>query len=207
MFSRRFIADFAFLVLLLAACRASAETPAPIRFLEQSKIFVLDAGNATYVFGVNEQNMLQHIYWGGHVERDADFLAARSFHEWASFDLGTATTPQEYPGWGAGLYVEPSLKVTFPDGNRDLVLRYVEHQMESNTLTVTLKDIERELFVRLRYTVYPKTGIIRREAAIENRTGKRWWLRMHGRECSTSAGRRLPAALSKRPLGGRMAAQ
>jgi alpha-galactosidase len=172
MFSRRFIADFAFLVLFLAVCRASAETPAPIRFLEQSKIFVLDAGNATYVFGVNEQNMLQHIYWGGHVERDADFLAARSFNEWASFDLGTTTTPQEYPGWGAGLYVEPSLKVTFPDGNRDLVLRYVEHQMESKTLTVTLKDIERELFVRLRYTVYPKTGIIRREAAIENRTGK-----------------------------------
>ena len=172
MLSRRFIVNFALSVLLLAACSASGETPAPIRFLEQSKIFILDAGNSTYVFGVNEQNMLQHIYWGGHVERDADFLAARSFHEWASFDLGTTTTPQEYPGWGAGLYVEPSLKVSFPDGNRDLVLRYVEHQIEGHTLTVTLKDIERELFVRLRYSVYPKSGIIRREAVIENRTGK-----------------------------------
>jgi len=172
MLSRRFVVNFALSVLLLAACSASAETPAPIRFLEQSKLFILDAGNSTYVFGVNEQNMLQHIYWGGHVERDADFLAARSFHEWASFDLGTTTTPQEYPGWGAGLYVEPSLKVSFPDGNRDLVLRYVEHQIEGHTLTVTLKDIERELFVRLRYSVYPKSGIIRREAVIENRTGK-----------------------------------
>jgi alpha-galactosidase len=172
MLSRRFIVNFALSVLLLAACSASAETPAPIRFLGQSKVFILDAGNSTYVFGVNEQNMLQHIYWGGHVERDADFPAARSFHEWASFDLGTTTTPQEYPGWGAGLYVEPSLKVSFPDGNRDLVLRYVEHQIEGHTLTVTLKDIERELFVRLRYSVYPKSGIIRREAVIENRTGK-----------------------------------
>src|SRR5580765_4881152 len=172
MLSRRFIVNFALSVLLLAACSASAETPAPIRFLGQSKLFILDAGNSTYVFGVNEQNMLQHIYWGGHVERDADFLAARSFHEWASFDLGTTTTPHEYPGWGAGLYVEPSLKVSFPDGNRDLVLRYVEHQIEGHTLTVTLKDIERELFVRLRYSVYPKSGIIRREAVIENRTGK-----------------------------------
>jgi hypothetical protein len=28
-------------------------------------------------------------------------------------------------GWGGGIYVEPALKVTFSDGNRDLVLHYV----------------------------------------------------------------------------------
>jgi alpha-galactosidase len=169
---RRFNVTYAVLALLLVARCASAQSPAPIRFLEKPKIFVLDAGSASYVFGVNEQNALQHIYWGGQVARDDDFAAARSFNEWASFDLGTTTTPQEYPGWGAGLYVEPSLKVTFPDGDRDLVLHYVEHRIEGNTLSVTLKDIERELFVQLRYTVYAKTGIIRREAVVENRTGK-----------------------------------
>lgn len=172
MLFRRFIGTVAVSVMLLAVCSASAQTSAPIRFIAKSKIFVLDAGNATYVFGVNEQNMLQHIYWGGHVTRDEDFAAAQSFREWASFDLGTTTTPQEYPGWGAGLYVEPSLKVTFPDGNRDLVLHYVDHRVEANTLTVTLKDIGRELFAHLRYTVYAKTGTIRRDTVIENRTDK-----------------------------------
>src|SRR5580765_804546 len=88
---------------------ASAQTSGPVRFLEKSKIFILDAGKVSYVFGINEQSMLQHIYWGGHVRRDSDFSSAHSFPEWASFDLGTTTTPQEYPGWGAGLYVEPSL--------------------------------------------------------------------------------------------------
>ena len=170
MLPHRFIANFAFSVGFLAASAASAQTPAPIRFVEKSKIFFLDAGTASYVFGVNEQNMLQHLYWGAPVARVEDFATARSFHEWASFDLGTTTTPQEYPGWGAGLYVEPSLKVTFSDGNRDLVLHYVEHHIESNRLIVTLKDIERELFVHLRYTVYPKAGIIRRDAIVENRT-------------------------------------
>jgi alpha-galactosidase len=170
--SRRGIVTCASLTLLLLAGCVSAQTPAPIRFLEKSKIFVLDAGSASYVFGVNEQNSLQHIYWGGHVSRDEDFVAAHSFPEWASFDLATTTTPQEYPGWGAGLYVEPSLKITFPDGNRDLVLHYIEHRIDGNMLTIKLKDIERELFVRLRYTVYPKTGIICREAVVENRTGK-----------------------------------
>jgi alpha-galactosidase len=160
------------LVLLCLTDAALAQSPPPIRFLEKSRIFVLDAGSASYLFGINEQNALQHIYWGGHVLRDEDFLAAHSSNEWASFDLGTTTTPQEYPGWGAGIYVEPSLKVTFPDGNRDLVLGYVAHRIDGETATVTLKDIERDLFVQLRYTVYPKTGLIRREAVVENRTGK-----------------------------------
>jgi alpha-galactosidase len=143
-----------------------------VRFLEAKRVFVLDAGNVSYVFGINERNMLQHIYWGQHVWRDEDFAAVHSTPQWASFDLSTTTTPQEYPGWGAGLYVEPSLKVTFPDGNRDLVLHYVDHQIDSNVLTVRLKDIERALFVQLRYTVYPATGIVQREATIENRTDK-----------------------------------
>src|SRR5689334_8284248 len=121
------------LVLLCLTDSAPAQSPPPIRFLEKSRIFVLDAGSASYLFGINEQNALQHIYWGGHVLRDEDFLAAHSLNEWASFDLGTTTTPQEYPGWGAGLYVEPSLKVTFPDGNRDLVLGYVAHRIDGET--------------------------------------------------------------------------
>src|SRR5262245_50785847 len=102
MLSRRSIVTFAVVLFLLAAYSASAQAPGPIRFVEKSKIFVLDAGSSSYVFGVNEQNALQHIYWGGHGVRDEDFAAPRSLQEWASFDLGTTTTPQEYPGWGAG---------------------------------------------------------------------------------------------------------
>src|SRR5262249_28331564 len=44
--------------------------------------------------------------------------------------------------------------------------------IDGDTLNVTLKDIERELFVQLRYKVYAKTGIIRRLAVVENHTGK-----------------------------------
>jgi alpha-galactosidase len=159
-------------VLFLLPASALTFAQSPIRFLDQPKIFVLDAGKVSYVLGINEQGGLQHIFWGGHVSRDADFSSARTYPEWASFDVSSTTTPQEYPGWGAGLFVEPSLKITFPDGNRDLVLHYAEHHVDGNTLTVTLKDIERPLFVHLRYTVYPQSGIIRRESIIENRTDK-----------------------------------
>src|SRR5215467_3296592 len=160
------------LVLLSVTPCAFPQSSPPIPFVVKSRVFVLDAGTASYVFGINEQNALQHFYWGGHILRDENFLAAHSSNEWASFDLSTTTTPQEYPGWGAGLYVEPSLKVTFPDGNRDLVLGYLAHRIDGETVTVTLKDIERDLLVQLRYTVYRKAGLIRREAVVENRTGK-----------------------------------
>jgi len=159
------------LSLVVLSCLTPAVAQSPIRFVKASKIFILDAGKVTYVFGINQQSMLQHIYWGGHVGREEDF-ATPSTKEWSAFDLSTTTTPQEYPGWGAGLYVEPSLKVTFPDGNRDLVLHYMAHQIAGNTLTVTLKDIERALLVHLHYTVYPQTGMLRREVTIENRTDK-----------------------------------
>ncbi len=158
--------------LFLLSSVSAAVAPSPIRFLMSTKVFVLDAGKVSYVFGINELGMLQHMYWGGHVGRDEDFGTVPNARAWASFDLSTTTMPQEYPGWGAGLYVEPGIKATFPDGNRDLVLHYVDHQIVGNTLSVTLKDIERPLLVHLHYTVYPDTGILRREVTAENRTDK-----------------------------------
>ncbi|NYF78959.1 alpha-galactosidase [Granulicella arctica] len=152
-------------VLLIAQSARSQS----IRYLEDKKLFVLEAGPASYVFGINQRGELQHVYWGGSVTRDADFKTPKPEGDWASFDLTTTTTPQEYAGWGAGLFSEPALKVTWPDGNRDLVLHYDSHKIAGNTLTVTLKDISRPIYVALQYEVYPETGIIKRQSTIENR--------------------------------------
>ena len=118
---------------------------------------------------MNERGELQHLYWGKRIGAE-EFSAAHSLPEWASFDLSTTTTPQEYPGWGAGLYVEPALKVTFANGDREVVLHYLEHQLKGNDLDITLKDEASPLFIYLRYRVYPDNGIIERSTRIENRT-------------------------------------
>ena len=89
--------------------------------------------------------------------------------EWASFDSSYTNTPQEYAGWGAGLFVEPALKVTFADGNRDLVLHYDSHETTSDGFDVVLKDIKRQVFVTLHYAIDPESGILARSATIENR--------------------------------------
>ncbi|WP_252263508.1 alpha-galactosidase [Paracidobacterium acidisoli] len=151
------------------ACAAPAAS-AQIHYNPQTHVFRIDSAGTTYAFGVNDMQELQQLYWGKALAASDNFPAARSNDGNASFDPATSTTPQEYAGWGAGLYVEPALKITFPDGNRDLVLHYVSHTIDGNTLTIRLKDIEREVFVSLRYTTDPQTGILGRSAVIENRT-------------------------------------
>jgi alpha-galactosidase len=68
------------------------------------------------------------------------------------------------------LFVEPNLKITFPDGNRDLVLKYVSNEIRDSTLHVTLKDVSRDVYVTLEYQIDPETGILRRSAAVQSRT-------------------------------------
>lgn len=148
----------------------SAQAPDDIRYDKQSKVFRIDAGGVTYAFGINNVNELQPVYWGRQLGRNDAFPATLTKPEAAAFDSSTTTTPNEYAGWGGGLYVEPALKVSYPDGNRDLVLHYVSHTIKGNELTIMLKDIDRELFVELHYVVDDATGILGRSAIIMNKT-------------------------------------
>ena len=144
--------------------------PISIAFDSTSRTFRLDGAAVTYIFGINERNELQSLYWGHRLATTDRLPAAHILPEHASFDLSTTTTPQEFAGWGSELYVEPALKITFADGNRDLVLHYVSHAIADNALTITLRDISRDVFVTLRYSMDRNTGILGRSATIENRT-------------------------------------
>jgi alpha-galactosidase len=161
-------------IALLSLCSfglAAAQVPS-IRFDAATKVFRIDSQASTYAFGINERNELQSIYWGAALAAADPLPTPASNEGFASFDLSTSTTPQEYPGWGAGLFVEPAVKATFPDGNRSLVLHYVSYQIGKDSLTVTLKDIERAVFVDLTYTLDPATGILGRSSVIRNETAK-----------------------------------
>jgi alpha-galactosidase len=129
-------------------------------------VFRLDGGEVTYAFGVNPQGALESVYWGARLQKGDPLAQPRA--KARAFELDD--TPQEFAGWGGGLLAEPSLKITFPDGNRDLVLHYVSHTMEKGGVDVVLKDIERDVFVTLHYTMDPETGILARWAEIQNQT-------------------------------------
>ncbi len=155
----------AFLMISTAMAAQSAH----VAFDATTKVFRLDGGNTSYVFGVNARGELQQIYWGGRLGANDAVPQARPMPEAASFDPSYSTTPQEYAGWGSGLFVEPALKVTFADGNRDLVLHYESHAVKPDGLDVVLKDISRKIYVTLHYSIDEASGILGRSASIENR--------------------------------------
>jgi alpha-galactosidase len=143
---------------------------ASINFDNQTRVFRIDAADMSYVFGINEKKQMQTLYWGKRLSAADTFAAPHSGPDLAGFDTSINMTQQEFTGWGGGLYVEPDLKVTFPDGNRDLVLEYVSHNIEGNRLTLRLKDISREVYVELHYEADGATGILRRSAQVQNKT-------------------------------------
>jgi alpha-galactosidase len=144
---------------------------AAIHFNPGTHVFRIDAAQSSYVLGINENGQLQTLYWGKRLAASDQFAAAKAISGPSSFDLSTSVTQQEFVGWGGGLFVEPDLKITFPDGNRDLVLQYVSHTIQGDDLSIVMKDISREVYVTLDYQVDAETGILRRSAKIENRTG------------------------------------
>jgi alpha-galactosidase len=159
---------FSCLLALMTVCAIASAEPAAT-FDPTSKVFRLDGGDASYVFGVNSRGELQQLYWGGRLASSDHFPQAVPMPARASFDSSYTNTPQEYAGWGAGLFVEPALKVTFADGNRDLVLHYDSHTLTANGADVVLKDIKRNILVTLHYAIDPDSGILSRSATIENR--------------------------------------
>jgi alpha-galactosidase len=140
--------------------------------LAQDKVFRLDGGDVSYVFGVNERGELQPVYWGARVASTDRFAPPHSLPE-RPWELPTVGNQQEYAGWGAGQQNEPAVKVTFPDGNRDLVLHFHSAKNLKNGLDVQLKDIQRDVRVTLHYRMDPATGIVARSADITNGTKDR----------------------------------
>ncbi|HEY0307436.1 MAG TPA: alpha-galactosidase [Acidobacteriaceae bacterium] len=131
-------------------------------------VFRLDGGAVTYAFGVNSNGALESVYWGPRVAAQDPLPLPHPMGRPFEID----DTPQEYAGWGGGLQAEPALKITFPDGNRDLVLHYLSHTLHGDSMDVVLRDIERDVMVTLHYSMDMETGILARSAEITNKTSK-----------------------------------
>ncbi|MGC2160894.1 MAG: alpha-galactosidase [Silvibacterium sp.] len=159
----------AFCLIAPGVARAADAKPM-IRFDAQSHVFRIDAAGVSYIFGVNDKGELQSMYWGRELSADDPFPTPHSRPGVASFDLPVNSTPQEFVGWGAGLYYTPDLKIMFASGNRDLVLHYVSNTINNDTLTIVMKDIALDVYVTLEYHMDAETGILRRRATIENKT-------------------------------------
>jgi alpha-galactosidase len=157
-------------VLFLLLCAAALAQS--IQFDSTRKVWLLTTRDSSYAMGVSSDGSLLNLYWGAPLWRLADLPAAAERHDISSFDPRQMLENEEYPGWGGPRYYEPALKITREDGDRDLVLHYVSHHIQNDSLDITLKDINDPIEVVLHYQIFPDYGLIRRNATVNNKTSK-----------------------------------
>ena len=154
--------------LLLAAPVLLAQTR--IEYSEQKKVWLLHTDSSAYALGVNPRGELETLYWGGPVWRIADIAGATGGRGQSSFDPAQSNIREEFPGWGGTRYLEPSVKITRANGQRELVLHYSAHAITGDDLKIVMKDLSDDIFVTLNYHVYGAEGIIRKSAVLLNKS-------------------------------------
>jgi alpha-galactosidase len=129
----------------------------------EQPLFVLHTASTAYAFCVTAEGLLRHLHWGGPVR--ADDMIVEPLWELSTNDLLQDIVVQEYPCHGRFRYNEAALRVRFPDGGRELDLRYRGHSVEDDGLVVVLED-QKGLEVALHYRVLPRIDALLRWASI-----------------------------------------
>jgi len=154
--------------LALFTLAALALQAQPVRQAPGRNLWILDTGSSSYVLGVNARGALVPVHWGGRVTSFDDFTAIPASHGRSSFESPEDMTPDEFPAFGGLRFVEPCLKATLAGGVRDVELKFDSARVDGNRLEAVLKDIKGGLRVTLTYEVFPNSGVLRRQATVEN---------------------------------------
>lgn len=166
-----------------------------IGYRQDCRIFSLDTAHTSYRMKVDDYGFLLHLYYGGRVYGNMDYLLTRYDRGFSGNppDVGNDRTysmdvlPQEYPVMGVGDFRNSALIIRNEDGSDCCDLRYVGHETkkgkyglpglpavyaepgEAETLSVYLEDKTSGVRVTLLYGLLEDADIITRSAVIENR--------------------------------------
>ncbi len=130
--------------------------------------WVLETRETAYALGLNAGGVLTHRYWGAKLPRPDDYPPAMDSIGWASFNGPGEIVPEEYPGYAGTKYIDPCLKITFPDGVRDVVLEFESAESIENELRIQLRDAHYPVRVTLHYRVHEAYDLLERFVTVHN---------------------------------------
>lgn len=166
-----------------------------ITYFDNEKIFMLQGKETTYAIGITDKGYVCNLHWGGKLNGVEDVPKMSDLQQRVTM-LGRripASEFQEYRGWGGQSVQEPGVKITFPDGTRNLFLRYVSHEINGETLKIVTKDSQYPVQVTLIYNLKPEFDILERYTEIENLGDENFNI-----EIAASANWHLPACKNYR---------
>jgi alpha-galactosidase len=162
-----------------------------ITFNEQERVFRLDTNESTYLFMIDEQGHLEHLYYGPTI---SDVINSESIRYKYDFELGSSTSYSkdtksvmlnvkllEVSTYGKGDYREPTIHLEMNDGNRTTDFTYKTHTIVDNhviqgmphvrkdqTLIVTLEDKQNDIDLQLYYSPIEAQNAIVRSITVTN---------------------------------------
>ena len=139
-----------------------------IRIIKDKKLFCLDSKTSSYIFCIDDNGLVRHLYWGKKLLNIEDFDIT-PIKEWSSNDSDYEITPEELTAWGGLRYKEPSIKADLGDGTRDVKLVYVGYEISDNHLRLALKDEFYDFYIYLNYKTYLEADIFERYIELENK--------------------------------------
>lgn len=108
-----------------------------IHYHQKKRIFTLNTEHTTYQMKVDDYGFLLHLYYGGKIYGDMDYLLTYNDRGFSGnpADAGNDRTysmdvlPQEYPAMGVGDYRNSALIIHNADDSDCCDLRYVDHEI------------------------------------------------------------------------------
>ncbi len=134
-------------------------------------ILPINTQDTSMVYGVNESNKLQFLYYGKRLNSFDNFS---ELHMVNKPDTNRTFQSPAIPTFGAdGFMNEPMLRVTHADGGMSTDLVYVGHQVNNqdnnvSVMKVKLRDPNYPFFVTLKITAYLKENIVSQQTIIEH---------------------------------------
>jgi len=162
-----------------------------IRYNESQKAFYLHTDNSSYILRITEFNHIEKVYYDSKIEGDISIEDIVLKYE---VELGSSTSYSkdgkgyqlqhkllEAPTFGKGDYREPLLFIENHDASRTNDFVYDSHEIvkymafdkmpqaqKEETLIITLKDKNYDVYVKLYYSVFEAEDVIVRNLEIIN---------------------------------------
>ena len=126
---------------------------------EKQNVFGIMTKKTSYIFGVDNNGLLRHLYWGKRINNINDFVMDELV-EVSTNDPVFEITKEEFPVYGGLRYKEVCLKAEFYDKGREIVYKYLGYDILENELIIKLVDDYYKLNINLHYKVYEEYDLI-----------------------------------------------
>lgn len=143
---------------------------------KKKDIFLLNTRSVSYAFGIDDQGLIRHLYWGKKIDSVEDFEMP-VLTEVSTNDPVFEITREEFPVYGGLRYKEHCLSAVFADGTREIVYQYCGYETarteEYEELIIRLKDVRYDFDMNLHYRIYEDYDLMERSVTVKNGTAQR----------------------------------